>query len=290
MRGTFVPWLYAIGSSVRNVSLRDMAEDPVAMASAVVDSSKLFKTTMVCVNFDPTLWAEAAGCGTDWQAMPTTAPGGSADPNPDAVKEAPRIATLVDAIARVKGALPNQPVSCAMPGPATLASVLELGIPPARMDQFTVGELAGEFASVLCEAQVDNIVIVEDPRCDEDALAPWVESGQYARIAKLTDHYSVASTLLCPQLSLTQAHIAEFDSLTYVVAESGSTAAAHFDHAIKGFCVEGFGTGNVKATGELGALEPDSYFLTTRWDLDPDTDLADIQQDIATVQELLARR
>ena len=288
MQGQFVPWLYAIGSSIRQVSLRDMAGDASLLASAVIDSGKLFNLPVLCMNFDLTLWGEAAGCATDWEAAPPCmAAGGSPDPNPDAVRESLRITTLVDAIARVKGAMPALPLACAIPGPATLAKLLEFDQPVSRMDQFTVGELITEYVNVLCENKIDNVVIVEDPSIDDDALGPWVAGGHYARIAKLTDHYSVATTLLSPQASLSEAQVQEFDSLTYVVARPDATIAADFAHAAKGVCVDGFGTGGVTLPAGLDALERGSYFLTTSWDLGPDSDFASIQQDIATVSSFL---
>lgn len=291
MKGKFVPWLYAVGSSIRQVSLRDMASDASLLASAVIDSGKLFNLPVLCMNFDLTLWGEAAGCATDWEAVPPCiAQGGAPDPNPDAVRESVRITTLVDAIARVKGAMPQHPVACAIAGPATLAKLLEFEQPVSRMGQFTVGELITEYVNVLCENKIDNVVVVEGRSIDDEALVPWVAGGHYARIAKLADHYSVATTLLCPQASLSDEQLAEFDSLTYVVAQPNATVAANFAHAAKGVCVAGFGTGGVTVPAGLDALEQGSYFLTTPWDLGPDSDFASIQQDIATVSAFLEGR
>jgi len=291
MKGEFVPWLYAIAAKIRQVDLREMAADPAVMASAVIDSGKLFGTPMLCMNFDPTLWGEAAGCSTDWDSSPPCiAAGGSADPNPDLVRESARIATLINAIERVKGAMPQRQVACAIAGPATIAGFLELGHPVSRMDQFTVGELVTEYVNVLCEARIDNIVIVEGPQIDDDALAPWVEGNHYSRIAKLANHYSAATTLLCPQASLTVEQTREFDSLTYVVAQVERTIEADLSHAGKGLMVGGFGSGSVTIPRGLDALEDGGYFLTTPWDLDPESDFTDIQNDIAAVSSFLESR
>ena len=289
MKGKFVPWLYAVGSKIRQVSLREMALDGSLMASAVVDSGKLFNSPVLCLNFDPTLWGEAAGCSVDWDlSPPCVAPGGSADPNPDLVRDSVRVATLVQAIERVKGAMPNHPLACAMAGPATMARLLEIDHPASRMDQFTVGELITEYVNVLCENKIANVVIVESAGAGDEELAPWVDGNHYSRIAKLTDHYSVEATLLCTQASLNDEQVQEFDSLTYVVGQPDKTIEAALTHAVKGVAVEGFGTGSVSLPSGIDALEPGSYFLTTPWDLDPESDFTNVQQDIATATSFLA--
>ena len=265
-----------------------MAFDPSSMASGVIDCGKLFNLPVLCINFDPTLWGEAAGCATDWDTSPPSiAAGGSTDPNPDSVRDSARIATLITAIGRVKGAMPQHPLACAIAGPATIAKFLELDHPASRMDQFTVGELISEYVNVLCENDIDNIVIVEDPQISDDALAPWVEGKHYARIAKLANHYVKQTTLLCPQASLNEEQTREFDSLTYVVAQADTIINADLGHAMKGVSLEGFGTGDVVLPPGLEALENGSYFLTTPTDLDPKSDFTDIQKDIATIASFL---
>ena len=282
MEGNFVPWLYAIGAQVRQVSAHDMAFDPAVMASAVVDTAKLFSLPILCAGFDLTLWAEAAGCTTDWDApIPQSVAGGSPDPNPDTVRESERITTLVEAIPRIKGAITDRPLACAITGPATLCQLLELD-PSSRMDQFTVGELITEFVTVLCENDVDNVVIVEAGQNDP-ALAPWVSGKQYSRIAKLANHYNKATTVLCAQASLTEEQVAEFDQLTYVVADPDTTIAADLQNAIKGVAVADFGTGAASMPEGIDQLTANSYFLTTAGDVDAGCTIEDIQADIATV-------
>ncbi|MGI9324564.1 MAG: uroporphyrinogen decarboxylase family protein [Pseudomonadales bacterium] len=291
LQGKFIPWHYAIAANIRQVSLQEMAVDAQLMASAVIDSAKLFNPPALCMNFDPTLWAEAAGCATDWGSLsPCTMPGGSADPNPDLVRECPRVTTLIDAIQRVKGTLPQQPLACAMAGPATIAYSLEIGQPASTMDQFTVGELITEYVNVLCEHRIDNLVVIESANIEDHELAPWVASKQYSRIAKLANHYSVDTTLLCPQASLNEEQIREFDAFTFVVANAEQTIQAKLTHAIKGITVDGFGSGHVTLPSGLDALQKGQYFLTARWDLDPESDFANVQQDIATVTSFLEKQ
>jgi hypothetical protein len=288
LNGKFVPWLYAIAATIRQVDLREMASNASSMASGVVASGKLFNSPVLCMNFDPTLWAEAAGCTTDWDNYPPSiAAGGSPDPNPDSVRDSARVTTLITAIERVKGTMPQHPLACAITGPATIAKFLELDQPASRMDQFTVGELISEYVNVLCENKIDNVVIVEDPQIDDDALAPWVEGKHYSRIAKLANHYAVQTTLVCPQASLNDEQTREFDSLTYVIARADKTIEAGLRHAIKGLSVEGFGTGGVALPSGIDALETGSYFLTTPTDLDPESDFTNIQKDIATISSFL---
>ena len=265
-----------------------MAVDASLMASAVVDSGKLFNAPSLCMNFDPTLWGEAAGCTTDWNAIPPSiAPGGSPDPNPDSVRESNRVTTLVKAIERVKGAMPQHTLTCAMAGPATLAKFLEFDQAPSRMDQFTVGELITEYINILCENKIGNVIIMEEAGIDDAALAPWINGDHYSKIAKLADHYSTETTLLCPQASLSDEQVREFDSLTYVIGQADKTMEASFTHATKGFAVDGFGSGSVVLPAGLEDLTQGSYFLTTQWDLDPASDFTSIQQDIATVRMFL---
>lgn len=286
--GQFAPWFYAIASNIRQVGLREMALDASLMASGVIDSSKLFNPPVLCMNFDPTLWAEAAGCSTDWECVPPSIKsGGSPDPNPDSVRESARITTLIEAIERVKGTMPQQALGCAMAGPATMAKFLELDQPVSPMDQFTVGELITEYVNVLCENRITNIAVVEDAQIDDQALAPWVEGKHYTKIAKLANHYSVETTLLCPQASLNDEQTREFDSLTYVVTKADRVIGADLNHALKGIPVDGFGTGRVSLPAGLEALKKGSYFLTTLWDLDPESDFTNIQKDIATVSSFL---
>jgi hypothetical protein len=288
MKGHFVPWLYAIAAKIRQVSLREMALDASVMAAAVIDSGKLFNSPVLCMNFDPTLWGEAAGCSTNWEgALPLIEPGGSPDPNPDAVRESVRVTTLVEAIGRVKGAMPQSKLVCAVAGPATIARLLEFENPVSRMDQFTVGELVTEFVTVLCENKIDNVILVEDAQIDDHALAPWVEGKQYSRIARLADHYSAETTLLCPQASLDEDQTREFDAFTYVVGQPEKTIQAKLTNAAKGLVVSGFGTGSVSLPAGLETLEEGGYFLTTAEDLDAEADFSEIQLDIATVTAFL---
>ena len=285
----FQPWLYALGSRIRQTSLSDMASDAALMAAAAVDTCKLLDTPSLCVNFDLTLWAEAAGCGTDWSAgSPRVQPGGSADPNPDQLRECERVSTLTAAIKRAKGALPQRPIACAIPGPAVLAQHLAIEPPFSRMDQFTVGELLTEFATVLCEHKVDRILVVEPNSLDDAALEPWVEAKHYAKIAKLAAHYTIQTTLLCPNASLNERQTTQFDAADAVVARADQIASAVFAHAEKGVPVAGFGTGNTKLPEQLQELEPGSYFLTTDADLAPECDIAAVQQDLATIRAYLS--
>ncbi len=266
-----------------------MASDASLMAAAAVDTCKLLNTPSVCINFDLTLWAEASGCSTDWSAgSPLVQPGGSEDPNPDRVRECERVSTLAAAIKRAHGALPQQPIVCAIPGPAVLAQHLALAQPFSRMDQFTVGELLTEFATVLCEHKVDRILVVEPNGLDDAALEPWVAAKHYAKIAKLAAHYTVQTTLLCPNASLSEPQLIQFDSADAVVADADQIASAVFAHAEKGVPVAGFGTGNIKLPEQLQELEPGSYFLTTDADLAPECDIAAVQQDLATIRAYLS--
>jgi uroporphyrinogen-III decarboxylase len=123
MKQQFIPWLYATTAHIRQVTLRDMAFDAVTMVAGVIDAAKLFQAPALCLNFNLTLWAEAAGCTTDWdQTPPRVQTGGSPDPNPDTARNSARITTLVDAAKRVKGASPQHPLICAIAGPATMAA------------------------------------------------------------------------------------------------------------------------------------------------------------------------
>ena len=288
MQQQFVPWLYTTAAGIRQVSLRDMAFDAAVMAAGVIDAARLFQSPVLCLNFDLTLWAEAAGCTTNWgQVPPRVETGGSADPNPDTVRDSARITAVVDAAKRIKGAMPQHPLVCAIAGPATMASYLELDSAPSAMDQYVVAELITEYVNLLCENQIDNIVIVEDANIDDSALATWVIGKQYSRIAKLADHYAVATTLLCAQASLNNAQVTEFDSLTYVIAQTDKTVEASFVHAVKGLAVDNFGTGSVSLPAGLDALEPGSYFLTTAQDLEPNKEFSNIQKDISTINSFL---
>ena len=286
--GSFSPWLYAIGSKIRQVRLREMALDANVMASGVIDSGKLFNPPAVCVNFDTTIWAEAVGCTVNRDDdPPKVESGGSTDANPDLVREAEQITTLKKAISRIQGALTNHQIVCAIPGPATLASSLGISPPASKMDQFIVGELLTEFVNVLCESEIDNILVLEGSDRDDEDLQPWIEGNHYSRIAKLAEHYVVETTLLCPRATLTDMQIQAFDGFTYVAANPYSTISASFENAAKAISVGGFGTGNAIIPDGVEALEPGSYLLTTEWDLDPSHDFTDIQKDIATIKTFL---
>ncbi len=288
LRGTFVPWLYAIGSKIRQVGLREMTLDASVMALGVIDSGKLFKPPAACVNFDTTLWAEAVGCTVDrGDGLPTVESGGSADTNPGLVRGAERITTLLEAIGRIKGALINHQIVCAIPGPATLANHLGVPSPTSRMDQFIVGELLTEFVNILCENGIENILVLEGPDRDDEDLLPWIEGNHYSRIMKLTEHYALETTLLCPRATLTDLQTEAFDGFTYVAANAQRTVAASFENASKAITVNGFGTGNATIPEGVVELESGSYLLTTEWDLDPSHDFTDIQNDIATIQNFL---
>lgn len=283
LQGNFVPWLHAIGATLRQTSLQALAGDPAAMASAVVDTAKLFNTPVVCANFDHSLWAEAAGCSTDWGgALPVTAPGGSADPNPDAVRGSERLTTLIQALERIKGAMPQAPLACAVTGPATLCQLLQLDA-SSRLDQFTVGELMTEFVTILCENPVDHVIIAEGADLDDAALAPWMAGKHYSRIAKLAQHYDKATTGLCPSASLSDDQLAELNQLTYVIGEPSATIGAELANATKGIAVTGFGTGAVALPESLDQLADGSYFLTTAGDADPTSEIEAIQADLAAI-------
>ena len=288
LSGSFVPWLYAMGSKIRQVNLREMALDASVMASGAIDSAKLFNLPVACVNFDTTLWAEAVGCSVDRDgAFPMVESGGSADTNPDLVREADQVIILKDAISRVKGALASHQVVCAIPGPAALAIDLAIPSPATKKDQFIVGELLTEFVNVLCENGIDNILVLEGPELSDDDLEPWIEGNHYSRIVKLTKHYAVETTLLCPQATLTEEQIQAFDDFTYVAANPESTVMADFENAVKAVYVDGFGTGSVAIPEGVSELQFGNYILTTGWDLDVSHDFTDIQNDIAEIQDFL---
>ena len=288
LSGSFVPWLYAMGSKIRQVSLREMTLDASVMASGVIDSARLFNSPVACVNFDTTLWAEAVGCSVDRSGtLPIVESGGSADTNPDLVREAEQILTIKDAISRVKGALASHQVVCAIPGPATLAAHLAIPSPGTKMDQFIVGELLTEFVNILCENEIDNILVLEGPELSDDDLKPWVEGNHYSRIVKLAEHYAVETMLLCPQATLTEDQAQVFDAFTYVAGNPESIVSADFENAVKAVCVAGFGTGSVAIPEGVAELQFGTYILTTGWDLDVSHDFTDIQNDIAEIQDFL---
>lgn len=288
LRGTFTPWLYAIGTKIRQVSLREMAQDASVMAAGAIGSAKLFKTHSVCVNFDTTLWAEIVGCTVNREIdPPNVEKGGSPNSNPDEVRVSDFVKTLVEAIGRVKGALPEYEVLCAICGPATLAGYLEVSAPVSRTDQFTIGELLTEFVNILCENNIQNIVILEDEHIGDDELIPWIEGGHYARIAKLAQHYAVETTFLCSAATLNEQQLEAFDLFTYVAGDAKSTIRAKFENAIKAVSVGDFGTGNVTIPEGLEELDSGSYMVTTEWDLDPSHEFEDIQSDVATIRAFL---
>lgn len=288
LSGSFVPWLYAMGSKIRQVSLLDMTLDASLMASGVIDSARLFNPPVACVNFDTTLWAEAVGCSVDRSgALPKVESGGSADTNPDLVREAEQILILKDAIGRVKGALAGYQVVCAIPGPATLASHLAIASPATKMDQFTVGELLTEFINILCESEVENVLVLEGPELRDDDLEPWIEGNHYSRIVKLAEHYAVETMLLCPQATLLEEQVRAFDGFTYVAGNPESTVSANFENAMKAVAIGNFGTGNATIPEGVSELQSGSYILTTGWDLDPSHDFTNIQNDITAVQAFL---
>ena len=289
MKGTFAPWLYGSASAIRQVSLRDMALDGSLMAAGVIDNARLFNLPYVCVNFDSALWGEVAGCDINWEGdSPSVNIGGSEDPNPDTVRDAPRIQVLIEAIERVRGTLPEKKICCVIAGPATMGKYLEFGGQPSSLDQFTVSELITEYVNILCENKVDNIIITEDHTIDDSALAPWVEGSHYSRIAKLANHYSAETTLLCPNASLDESQIAEFDSLTYVIGDPNETIKATLPQSTKGLIVDNFGTGKASLPLDIESVESGTYFLTTSGDLGVTVDLAMIQKDIEVISSQLS--
>ena len=286
--GLFTPWLYAIASKIRQVSLQEMTYDAGVMAAGVIDSGKLFKPPAICINFDTTLWAEAVGCVVNRDSdQPIVEPGGSADPNPDTIRESKLIVALLEVIGRVKGTMVNSQIVCAIPGPATLANHLDIPSPITKSDQFIIGELITEYVNILCSNNVENILILERPNRNDEDLSQWIEGNHYARIVKLAEHYTVETTLLCPGASMNELQVKAFDGFTYVAGNPVGTMSAPFENAAKAISVCNFGTGKVTIPEGVEKLARGSYLLTTEWDLDPSCDFKDIQSDIAVVSEFL---
>ena len=245
-----------------------MAHDGALMAAAVTECTRLFDPLVVCVNLDPTVWAQACGCEIGWDdgAPIVRAPPAGA-PDPDALVDSERVQVVFDAITRVKGAFPAKTIACGVSGPATLATALGLDQPISKSGQFMVGELITEATRALCENGVDLIVIMEDPAQGDAELENWISGGHYGRIHKVAHHYSVETLLLSPGLTSAPE---DLNALDYVATSMG-------------IVLDGFGTGTCDSDSiALGDLDGSSarWFLTTAWDVDPAADLGALQHDM----------
>ena len=172
-RAAFIPWIYSVAAKVRSITLEKMASRPIEMSLAVTECARLFGQQVVSVNLDPTVWLEAVGCQVEWRKSgPAIIGVRDSLPNPEEIADADQAKVGLEAIDRVRGALPpGNLVACGAIGPATLAWSLGLDAQPARMEEFMVGELVTEIARLVCSKPIDLLVVMEDVPVSNDALS-----------------------------------------------------------------------------------------------------------------------
>ncbi len=289
IQGEFIPWIYSISSRVHQVELREMAYDPNVMSTAVLECAELFNPKVISVNLDPTVWAEAVGCEVAWgNGFPVITDSSGFTPNPDVLLECERVQVLRDAIERTRASIPNSLLACAINGPGMLSALLPTDEPMSDSEVFLTGECVSEAARMVCETGVDLLVIMEEKAINNSVIEYWLMRGIYRQIGKIAAYYSVATVLLSPGYEYSEALVAETNTIEYWIGNTENIRHSSVnDRSQFGHIVNGFGAEHCELEDMRKLLKRLPGFLTTPWDLDPDTDLTSVHRDVSTVRKFL---
>jgi hypothetical protein len=290
-RAGFIPWIYGPAARVRSTTLEKLAASPLEMSLAAADCAKLFDLDVVSVNLDPTVWLEAAGCDVQWrESGPAVSGVRESLLNPEAIANADRPQVVLEAIDRVRGALPAAKlIACGSVGPATLALALGLESPLDRMDEFMVGEFITEAVKLICSKPIDLLVVMEDDSAGDDNLSYWSSKGHYSRIQRMAHYFSKSIILLARSASSIKGDDPQFNEYDGLVVGSAGPTEAAGPHAkpVQGIVVPEFGTGHCNPEQVEPLPEAGTCFLTHSWDLAADTDLGSLQRDIGAVRSMI---
>ena len=66
-RPPFIPYMASAAARFMEVLVQRMFTDPTTLANSLQSAQRLFKYDAIVVLFDPTLEAEACGCGLAWE-------------------------------------------------------------------------------------------------------------------------------------------------------------------------------------------------------------------------------
>ena len=289
IQGEFLPWIYSISSRIHQVELREMAYDPNVMSAAVVECAELFNPKVVSVNLDPTVWAEAVGCEVAWgNGFPVITDSSGFTPNPDVLLECERVKVLRDAIERTRASIPNSLLACAINGPGMLSALLPTDEPMSDSEVFLIGECVSEAARMVCETGVDLLVVMEEQAINNKVIEYWLKRGIYHQVGKISAYYSIATVLLSPGYEYSEALMVDSSTIGYWIGRTENIRPSGVNgRPLFGHIVNGFGAGRCELEDIRKILKRLPGFLTTQWDLDPDTDLTSVHRDASTVRKFL---
>lgn len=164
----FVPIVGTLAAEIGQVPAEAFLSDPTRLANGLQRAQRLFDLDAVCVVPDQTLIAEALGVTVEWDEdagrfVPVEYASDAADlADPDAVTDAGRVPTVLDAADRLVTSLDNAAVFGVLPGPQTTFETA-FGEPTAADDgrmkpiQTAMGELARAFG----RNGVDGFLVLE---------------------------------------------------------------------------------------------------------------------------------
>lgn len=169
----FVPIVGTLAASINQVPAEAFLSDPTQLANGLQRAQRLFDLDAVCVVPDPSLVAEALGATVEWDEdagrfVPVDRASGAAElADPDAVTEAGRVPTVLDAADRLVTSLDDAAVFGVLPGPQTTFETV-YGEPIAADDDRTrpIRTATGELARAFGRNGVDGFLVLESPPGD----------------------------------------------------------------------------------------------------------------------------
>lgn len=169
----FVPIVGTLAAAINQVPAETFLSDPTQLANGLQRAQRLFELDVVCVVPDPTLIAEGLGVTVEWNedagryAAVERASDTTDLTDPDAIADAGRVPTVLDAADRLVTSLDDTAVFGVLPGPHTTFETV-YGEPIATDDDRTkpVRTAIGELARAFGQNGVDGFLVLESPPRD----------------------------------------------------------------------------------------------------------------------------
>lgn len=228
--GRPTPWIFELAAALENEPVAEMYRDAGTVSRSLSGVVDLFDLPAVCVPIDPTLEAQAAGCGVDDDQVggADCAVDGIVETVADAfdvdiagITERGRVPAMLDATERLAETC-DAAILGGVTGPASLTEHLLAEPSEASADvreetAFTAGELAVELAGAYLDAGADGVAVLEPAGVTGQN---YVEAAQ--PILNVSSHYEAGSVLVTERAQVSDIRTAGelgFDCLTGAVAE-----------------------------------------------------------------------
>ena len=210
----FIPLVWSFAAKVRQATVKEMAANPTLMASALSDAQKLFGYDAIITVFDPSLEAEALGCGVDWisefqpplvASHPLEEGKGVADLNADFLNKG-RIPTVLEAAKRLNLVRGKEvAVIGLVTGPATLSLHLqgdsfwpqfEKGAAEAKKTMDFTRKCCQDLIKSYCDIGIETIMVVEGmPSRTEEPVCRQMKAA-YQAMWNVLRYFKGSSVLL----------------------------------------------------------------------------------------------